>query len=441
MTTPSQGGIALDGDDRRLVAAMIKQNKISHASNLWVAQGSLMDIAGIGGSGGDRDGAVWFEIGNLASGPAILQSASLCDTSGTGTSIVHYTYPSIAESGQGHNIMGFTSVGASKYAQAGVAGRYRTNAPGVFNAPVDITNTTSTYNVSANRWGDFTQTVVDPSDDMTMWTFTEYVPANDAWGVRAAQLKAPPPATPALVSAPACGTTDITINGISTDNSEFFDPGDDTGGPGFNRLQVSISGPGLMQVNNVVFVNPTQITASVSAPPTTPAGTYTLTVTNPDGQSSSTTFLFSGGCPSESCTAFAIPSSLTGTNYQWQLSTDSVNFNNITDNSVYSGTNADTLHLSNATSSWYGYQFRCVVDGNYSNTFTLRFTDYWTGAINTAWENAGNWSCGSLPDANTDVIINSGTVIVNSNATIRNLSLAPAVNITVNSGFKLTVNH
>ena len=441
MTTPSQGGIALDGDDRRLVAAMIKQNKITHASNLWVAQGSLMDIAGIGGSGGDRDGAVWFEIGNLASSPAILQSASLCDTSGTGTSIVHYTYPSIAESGQGHNIMGFTSVGASKYAQAGVAGRYRTNAPGVFNAPLDITNTTSTYNVSANRWGDFTQTVVDPSDDMTMWTFTEYVPANDAWGVRAAQLKAPPPATPALVSAPACGTTDITINGISTDNSEFFDPGDDTGGPGFNRLQVSISGPGLMQVNNVVFVNPTQMTASVSAPPTTPAGTYTLTVTNPDGQSSSTTFLFSGGCPSESCTAFAIPSSLTGTNYQWQLSTDSVNFNNITNNSVYSGTNADTLHLNNATSSWYGYQFRCVVDGNYSNTFTLRFTDYWTGAINTAWENAGNWSCGSLPDANTDVIINSGTVIVNSNATIRNLSLAPAVNITVNSGFKLTVNH
>jgi len=441
MTTPSQGGIALDGDDRRLVAAMIKQNKITHASNLWVAQGSLMDIAGIGGSGGDRDGAVWFEIGNLASGPTILQSASLCDTSGTGTSIVHYTYPSIAESGQGHNIMGFTSVGAGKYAQAGVAGRYRTNAPGTFNAPVDITNTTSTYNASANRWGDFTQTVVDPSDDMTMWTFTEYVPTNDSWGVRAAQLKAPPPATPTLVSAPSCGTTAITINGISTDHSEFFDPGDDTGGPGFNRLQVSISGPGLMQVSNVVFVNPTQVTASVSAPPTTPAGTYTLTVTNPDGQSSSTTFMFSGGCPTESCTEFAIPSSLTGTNYQWQLSTDSVNFNNISDNSFYSGTNADTLHLSNATSSWYGYQFRCVVDGNYSNTFTLRFTDYWTGAINTAWENAGNWSCGTLPDANTDVIINSGTVIVNSNATIRNLSLAPAVNITVNSGFKLTVNH
>ena len=108
---------------------MIKQNKITHASNLWVAQGSLMDIAGIGGSGGDRDGAVWFEIGNLASSPAILQSASLCDTSGTGTSIVHYTYPSIAESGQGHNIMGFTSVGASKYAQAGVAGRYLTQCP------------------------------------------------------------------------------------------------------------------------------------------------------------------------------------------------------------------------------------------------------------------------------------------------------------------------
>ncbi|MDP4284313.1 MAG: hypothetical protein Q8891_07815 [Bacteroidota bacterium] len=441
MNPPSQGGIALDGDDRRLVAAMIHENKITHTSGLWVAQGSLMNSAGIGGSGGDRDGAVWFEIGNLSTSPAILLSASMCDTSGTGSSIVHYTYPSIAESGQGHNIMGFTSVGASKYAQAGVAGRYRTNAPGTFNAPVDITNTISTYNPSANRWGDFTQTVVDPSDDMTMWTFTEYAPTNDSWGVRAAQLKAPPPATPVLTSTPSCGTSAVTINGISNNNAEFFDPGDDTGGPGFNRLQVSITGPSSVGVSNVVFVNPTQITASVTLSPTADADTYALTVTNPDGQSSSTSFIYGGGCPTEICSGIEIPSSISGTTYQWQLSTDGVNFNGIIDNSNYSGTNADTLHLTNAPTSWYGYQYRCAVDGNYSNTFTLRFTDYWTGAMNSDWENPGNWSCGTLPDANTDVIINSGTAIVNSNSTIRSLSIAPSVKLTVNSGFKLTINH
>jgi len=438
---PSQGGIAVDGNDRRLIAAMIKENKITNTSSLWVAQGSLMNSTGIGGSGGDRDGAVWFEIGNLSNNPTVLQSASLYDTSGTGTSIVHYIYPSIALSGQGHNFMGFTSVGATKFAQAGVAGRYRTNAPGTFNAPIDITNTISAYNPSSNRWGDYTQTVVDPSDDMTMWTFTEYAPATDSWGVRAAQLKAPQPPTPILTSTPSCGTATITISGISTNNSEFFDPGNDAGGPGFNRLQVFISGPGLMPITNVTFINPTQITASVTVSSTANAGTYTLTVTNPDGQSSSTAFVYAGGCPVEICSGVAITSNITGTNYQWQLSTDGVIFSNISNNSFYNGTDSLTLHFNNAPSSWYGYQYRCVVDGNYSNSYTLKFSNYWTGALNSTWENPGNWSCGTLPDANTDVVINSGTVIVNSNPTIRSLSLAPSVNFDVNSGFKLTVNH
>src|SRR2546423_14452393 len=110
---------------------MIKKNKITNTSSLWVAQGSLMNSAGVGGSGGDRDGAVWFEIGNLSTTPSVLQSASLYDTSG-GSSIVHYIYPSIALSGQGHNFMGFTAVGASKYAQASAAGRFLTDGPGNF---------------------------------------------------------------------------------------------------------------------------------------------------------------------------------------------------------------------------------------------------------------------------------------------------------------------
>ena len=185
-------------------------------------------------------------------------------------------------------------------------------------------------------------------------------------------------------------------------------------------------------------------TGTISGTPIkgSPATNYTVTAYNGYGSNSAmVNITVCGVCLAESCTERVIPSSITGTNYQWQLSTDSVNFNNINNNSIYSGTNTDTLHLANAPSSWYGYQYRCVVDGNYSSIFTLRFTDYWTGAINSAWENPGNWGCGTLPDANTDVIINSGTAIVNSNATIRSLSLAPSVNLTVHSGFKLTINH
>lgn len=63
----------------------------------------------------------------------------------------------------------------------------------------------------------------------------------------------------------------------------------------------------------------------------------------------------------------------------------------------------------------------------------------WTGPVSTAWENAGNWSYGVIPDGNTEVVISKGTVIVNSNAICKKLTILPGVNFRVNSGFILTI--
>lgn len=302
-TVPTLNGTAIDGNDRRLCAAMIKKNKITGVADLWIAQGTLLNSSGIGGSAGDRDGAIWMEIGNLATTPGIVQGATLYDGVNPASAAVNYIYPTIALSGQGHNIMGFTSAGAAKYAQAAVAGRYRTDPAATFKAPTDFTNTTSSYNPGASRWGDYTQTVVDPLDDMTMWTFSEYAATTNAWGVRAAQLKAPAPPTPVLSTVPACGTTHVVITGTSTNNQEFFDPGTDAGGPGFNHLKVSVTGPATVTTSNVVFDNPTKIEADITVSAGAAAGTYTVTVTNPDGQTSSTTFSLAASCPAFVTTA------------------------------------------------------------------------------------------------------------------------------------------
>jgi uncharacterized repeat protein (TIGR01451 family) len=76
-------------------------------------------------------------------------------------------------------------------------------------------------------------------------------------------------------------TQNVTITGTSVGGSEFFDPGSDTGGPGYpNRLQASVSGG--VTVNSVTFNSPTSVTLNVTA---TTNGLKDVTITNPDGQS------------------------------------------------------------------------------------------------------------------------------------------------------------
>lgn len=163
---------------------------------------------------------------------------------------------------------------------------------------------------------------------------------------------------------------------------------------------------------------------------------YTASVfLNKLGQPSTVTL-----CPSvanTTLTAYA-----TGPSYQWQVDINDGNgFVNLTDNSNYTGTATGSLQLVAIPSAWYGYQYRCLVNGNVGDLFQLKFANTWTGAISQAWENPANWSCGKVPDDYTDVVINSGAVSITANTTIRSLQLGPTANVTVASGVVLTVLH
>ena len=134
----------------------------------------------------------------------------------------------------------------------------------------------------------------------------------------------------------------------------------------------------------------------------------------------------------------SITSSITGTNYQWQVNTGN-GFVNINDNSNYAGTNTATLQLNNIPSSWYGYKYRAVVNGNNSYEVSLKFIATWTGSVNTTWENAANWSCGIVPDNNTDVVLSNGAVVVTSNVSVSTLKVDVGAILKINSGFILNV--
>ncbi len=128
-------------------------------------------------------------------------------------------------------------------------------------------------------------------------------------------------------------------------------------------------------------------------------------------------------------------------NPQWQMRTDSTGFTNISDNINFSGTNTPVLTLRNIASSWNGNMFRCRSDEGYQSwEIVIKVGNEFTNADGNNWENPANWSCGSLPDGNTDVIIN-GIATLNSNASCRTLRVAPGATFTISPGYNLTVTH
>ncbi|MEO6723206.1 MAG: M12 family metallo-peptidase [Ferruginibacter sp.] len=77
-----------------------------------------------------------------------------------------------------------------------------------------------------------------------------------------------------------------------------------------------------------------------------------------------------------------------------------------------------------------------------NNSACLFADNKWTGAINTAWENATNWSCGSIPNSTTDVTIGSGLTnypVISSAAICRRIVQQPNTDVLVKTGATLTL--
>ncbi len=145
-----------------------------------------------------------------------------------------------------------------------------------------------------------------------------------------------------------------------------------------------------------------------------------------------------GICPGEN---IIFTSAVTGGPYQWQVNSGS-GFSNITDGSLYSGSNSSKLQLINLPTSYTGYKYRCLADGVPGNENVLRFINTWNGNTNSDWFTAANWSCGSVPDQYTNVIIPGGITtypFVNSSTAVRSISVHPGAIVRVNTGINLEV--
>ncbi len=281
--------------DDRLFAAHIRNGR------LWTAHNIEVNTTGTFATGGGRNGSRWYEFNvPVGSGtPSLVQSGTIFDP--TVTNPRSYWIPSVMVSGQGHAAFTLCTAGNNNRADASTVGRLSGDALNTTETPLNYTTSSTAYNPSSDpggangrRWGDYTYTSLDPLDDMSMWSVSMFCDATNSYGVRIAKLVPPAPATPSVLADVTAGlaSVPVTLTGVQVTGSGFYDPGANLPGvPAFKHLTAAITNGAASgtppTVVSATYVNPTTVNLVLNASAATAniaAEKYTITITNPDGQ-------------------------------------------------------------------------------------------------------------------------------------------------------------
>lgn len=286
----------LDALDDRLYAAMAR------GGHIWTAHNIAVSATGVAsGAASRRNGVRWYDLTNLTTTPTVSQSGTIFDNTATVTSARDYFIPSVMVSGQGHAAFSLTTAGTPNRSNAATTGRLSSDATGTTQAISLTTASATAYNPPADpggtggrRWGDYSYVSLDPLDNMTMWMVNQYCSNTNVYGCNVTKLLAPPPATPASTSPSSTPAGQVSVNVVVTgtvvSGSGFYDPGANLASPAlpYNHITASVSG-GVI-VNSVTYTDPTHVTLNLNTVGV-PAGLKDITITNPDGQSITTTNL------------------------------------------------------------------------------------------------------------------------------------------------------
>jgi hypothetical protein len=183
---------AFDTGDLRMANAVVRNGKV------WCAHSAGLPVSATS----DRTGVAWYQLNPLLMPSPIVQSGLLDGGAG-----VHYCFPSINANANDDACLGFSRSDSSRFIEAVVTGRLGTDPAGSMD-PISVIKAgedsyVKTFGAGGVRWGDYSSTVVDPSDDLNFWTIQEYAaldvgpgPSDDRWGTWWAQRVAPGGSTP-----------------------------------------------------------------------------------------------------------------------------------------------------------------------------------------------------------------------------------------------------
>jgi hypothetical protein len=272
--SPTPNG-TLDALDDRLFQARTFLNKTTGIRNVWAAHNVGVNANGASASA-TRTGSRFYEIANAYSGtPLLVQSATVFESSATP---LFYSIPAIAMNLQGHAFMGGSL--ANSTTNPGISGAFRLNTDpvGTITAPTVLQAGLANYTTESGngrRWGDYSTSVVDPSDGMSVWTFQMFSNAAGQWQVRAVKMRSLAPSISGISPSNAVqGTTlNVTVTGTGLFDTDATYPGRLTAAFGAN-----------ITVNSVTWVSATQATVNITVGTSAATGSRSVSLTNPDGQ-------------------------------------------------------------------------------------------------------------------------------------------------------------
>lgn len=277
----------LSANDDRLGSVFMR------AGRAWVAHTIGVNESGVA-AGVNRDGVRWYEIGSLDGTPAVVQSGTLNDTA-AGADARNYFNASIATSAEGRTVIGFSAAGTSEFVNAGAVDRVTADAAGAMTAPALFTAATAAYNPAADpgsstgrRWGTYSETVMDACDGTTIWSLQQFTDTVDSYGLQVARVQGAAPPVPVSVA-----PTSVQANLPSVDLVVTGTPGAANAAyraaPAGFACVIGASIPGVT-INSVTINSPTSVTVNISTVNAI-GGLKAITITNPDGQSSTSTGL------------------------------------------------------------------------------------------------------------------------------------------------------
>ncbi len=148
------------GDDRM-------QNVIYRNGYVWGAHTVFLPS-----TGSTRSAAQWWQINTTGS------SVTQCSRVDDATGVKFYAYPSISVNSRNDALMGYSSFSSTQFPSANYSFRYSCETTNTMQSDylykAGQAKYYKTYSGSKNRWGDYTATCIDPTNDLDFWTLQEY---------------------------------------------------------------------------------------------------------------------------------------------------------------------------------------------------------------------------------------------------------------------------